>query len=71
MALRKAKSKFFLALITYVNVFQHTSSFSAVVKQVTDLDVAGQLPPEAEIQKMVDDLKNGITSLDLKVHAIY
>ncbi len=42
--------------------------FSAVVKQVTDLDVAGQLPPEAEIQKMVDDLKNGIKSLDLQVN---
>ncbi len=45
--------------------------FSAVVKQVTDLNVAGKLPPEADIQKMVDDLKSGITSLDLTVRTIY
>ncbi len=42
----------------------------AVVKQVTDLDVSGKLPSEAEIEAMVKQLRDGIDALNLDVSFI-
>ncbi len=47
---------------------KHVCAFSrAVVKQVTELDVAGKLPTEAEINDMVNQLRDGINALVLEV----
>ncbi len=39
----------------------------SVVTQVTDLDVSGKLPPEADINTMVNQLNDAVNALDLDV----
>ncbi len=49
---------------------QQTSTFRTVVMHFTDLNVPAKLPPEAEIEAMVKQVRDGIGALNLDVSFI-